>query len=81
MPHLHLHDPHIDNGDQEGLDLADPTDLAAAQAKALAGIRGLLGHEAMNGEIDLRGRVDIADAAGNILATVQFKDAVTIVGP
>lgn len=74
--HLHLHNAHVDASDEEGHDLPD---LKAARTKALAGIRDFIGHEAMTGKIDLRGQVDIADEAGEILETVHFKDAFTII--
>lgn len=75
--HLHLHNAHIDASDEEGHDLPD---LDAARTKALAGIWDFLGHEAMNGKIDFRGQVDIADESGQVLETVHFKDAFTILG-
>jgi hypothetical protein len=73
--HLHLHNAHVDASDEEGHDL---NDLSAARAMALNGIRGFLAHEVMEGKLDLRGRIDIADDAGHILITVQFDEAVAI---
>lgn len=75
--HLHLHNAHVDASDEEGHDLPD---LEAARAKALAGIRGFLGHEAMSGKLDFRGQVDIADEGGRVLEIVHFKEAFTIIG-
>jgi hypothetical protein len=75
--HLHLHNAHVDASDEEGHDLPD---LYAAKAKALDGIREFLGHEAMSGKLDFRGRVDIADEGGRVLETVHFKEAFTIIG-
>lgn len=75
--HLNLHNAHIDATDEEGVDLAD---MSEAHVRALAGIRDFIGHEACSGKIDLRGRVDIADDKGTILATVAFKDAFQIDG-
>ena len=73
--HLHLINAHIDADDVEGLDLPS---LAAARAKAIEGIRGFLGHEVMTGKLDLRGRIDIENDSGGVLATIRFDEAVTI---
>ena len=75
--HLHLHNAHVDASDEEGHELDD---LAAAEAKAIQGIRGFLGNEALDGKIDFRGQVDIADDAGTVLKTVHFREAFTILG-
>lgn len=75
--HLHLHNAHIDASDEEGHDLPD---LDAARARATAGIREFLGHEARTGKIDFRGQVDITDHKNQLLETVQFKDVLTIIG-
>ena len=74
--HLHLHNAITVALDEEGHDLPD---IEAAVAHAVAGIRGLLGHEAIRGKIDLRGQIDITDEHGAVLRTVQFKDAVEII--
>lgn len=79
MPHyhLHLHNAHVDAIDEEGHDLAD---LKAARACAIDGIRGFLAHEAMDGKLDFRGHIDITDANDQILETVRFVEAFTILG-
>lgn len=71
---------HIDNGggfseDPEGQELAD---LDAARAAAIEGVRSLLSEEARQGQLDLTGRIQIADAGGNILLVVPFSDAVEL---
>ena len=78
MPHYHLHlqNAHVDASDDEGMDLAD---LATARARAIEGIRGFLGHEVAQGQMDLRGHIDIADDAGHILMTVRFDEAVRVI--
>jgi hypothetical protein len=76
--HLHLHNTHVEASDEEGHDLVD---LAAAQAMALRGIRDFLGHEVMQGKLDLRGQVDIANDGGEILASVTFVEALKITRP
>ncbi len=75
--HLHLHNCHIDASDEEGHDLPD---LHTARERAMEGIRDFLGHEALNGKLDFRGQVDIATECGQILDTVRFAEAFTIVG-
>jgi hypothetical protein len=75
--YLHLHNTHVDASDEEGHDFPN---LEAAKAKATAGIQGFLGHEAMSGKLDFRGRVDILNESGEVVDTVHFKDALTIIG-
>lgn len=79
MPHhyLHLHNTHVDATDEEGQELPD---LKAARAVAIDGIRDFLAQEAKGGELDFRGRIDIADETGQILKAVTFKEAFTILG-
>jgi len=71
---------HINNGggyseDTEGQDLAD---LDAARAAAIEGVRSLLSEEARQGQLDLSGKIEIADADGNILLIVPFREAVEL---
>lgn len=73
--HLHIHDGSGFSRDEEGLDLAD---LEAARQQALAGIRSLAGEEVRGGLLNLDGRVEIADEAGAILASVRFADAIEV---
>lgn len=61
--------------DEEGRELAD---LAVAQAEGLKGVRSILAEDVLIGCLDLRGRLDIADAEGRILATISFDEAVDI---
>ena len=75
--YLHLHNMVIDTNDGEGSDLPD---LAAARVQAIAGIRDFIAHEAMKGELDFRGHVNIADDKQATLATIPFVDAFTIKG-
>jgi len=71
---------HINNGggyseDTEGQELPD---LAAARMAAIEGVRSLLSEEARQGQLDLSGTIEIADADGNILLSVPFSDAVEL---
>jgi len=72
---LHLINAHIDCDDAEGQDLPS---LDEARAKAIEGIRGVLGDELSHGTLDLRGRVIIEDARGAVLMTIPFAEAVSI---
>lgn len=68
---------HVFNGDgetpdDEGLDAADQ---AAAHTIALESVRSMVAEEARSGVIDLTGRIDVKDAAANVLLTVAFADA------
>ena len=73
--HLHLINAQVDAEDNEGFDLPS---LADARAKAIDGIRGFLGHEVTTGKLDLRGRIDIENDDGAVLATIPFDEAITI---
>ena len=71
---------HINNGggyseDIEGQELAD---LDAARVAAIEGVRSLLSEEARQGQLDLSGKIEIADADGNILLIVPFSEAVEL---
>jgi hypothetical protein len=72
---LHLHNGSGFLPDEEGRDLAD---LAAARREAVRSIRSLLAEEVRRGRVDLRGRVEIAGAGGEILANVVFSEAVEV---
>jgi hypothetical protein len=61
--------------DEEGSPLPD---LATARAKARDGIRSILSDEVRHGSLDLRGRLEIADAAGEVLAVIPFRDAIEL---
>ena len=73
--HLHLINTHVDADDREGHVLDS---LDEARAMAIDGIRGYLSHEVRGGQLDLRGRIDIADDDGAVLASVRFDEAVSI---
>lgn len=77
MPRFFLH--LINNtavaSDDEGVEL---TDVSAARDQAIDGIRSVLADEVRRGMLDLRGRIEIAEAGGNVLAVVSFADALEI---
>ena len=68
---------HVFNGngltrDDEGLDVQDQ---AAARMIAVESVRSMVAEEARGGTIDLTGRIEIKDAADNLLLTVNFSEA------
>lgn len=74
MPRFHLH---VYNGtglspDDEGTDFPDE---AAARVLALNSIRSIVAEEAVEGLIDLTGRIEIRDPQDDLLDTVWFVDA------
>lgn len=70
---LHVHNRIGHVPDEEGRDFDD---LDAATDAAVEGIRSLLADELSRGELDLRGRIDIADASGRIVRVVRFSETV-----
>jgi hypothetical protein len=63
--------------DEEGLELASPSD---ARQEAVAAIRTILAEELLGGIIDLSGCVVIPDEADSPLLIVPFSEAVTVRG-
>ena len=61
--------------DEEGRDLAD---LNHARRVAIKGARSLICAEVEAGALDLRGCIEIADAAGAVLMVVAFTEAVQV---
>ena len=61
--------------DEEGRELAD---LEAARHEAIAGARSIVSEEAKQGCVDLRGRIDVADAERNILLSIPFDEAIEV---
>ena len=72
--HLNLYNDVV-SVDEEGVDLPD---LEAARDAAILNIRDVMKDELVKGHITLGHRVEIADERGTILATVFFRDAVTV---
>lgn len=75
--YFHLHDD-LDVIDEDGCELPD---LAAAQARAVCEARLMMCDLIVReGRIALHHRIDIEDEHGTVLATVPFRDVVTIEG-
>lgn len=72
---FHLRDGTDTLIDAEGLELDG---VESARASALAQARDIIGHEARRGRINLDQRIDVVDAAGIIVCSQEFADAVEI---
>lgn len=72
---LHLHNGVGVIRDDEGQQFDD---LGGERQAACESIRDILSNEVRDGVLDLRGRVEIADEAGAILAIVAYTDAVEL---
>jgi hypothetical protein len=64
--------------DVEGQEL---TDLDAAKQFALLSARDILSHEMRNGHLNLRVRLDVADAAGAVVHTLPLEGAFKVIMP
>jgi len=73
---FHLRDHTDQILDPEGLELPD---IEAARAAALVAARDTLSHDILNGEIDLRYRIDVEDALGAVVYSIPLGDAFTII--
>ena len=78
MPHFYFN---IRNGmgyvpDDEGRELADDE---IARAEAVKGARSLLSAEILQGRLDLRGRIEVADGRRQTVMAVAFNEVVEIV--
>lgn len=63
--------------DEEGIELPS---LAAARNEAIRGARSMMADHLKAGKpITLRHRIDIADASGKVLATIPFRELITII--
>ena len=76
MPHyfFHLYDDLIVL-DQEGKELPS---LQAARENALDNAREMACAEVLDGHLNLKHRIEIADESGKVLATVPFRDVVVV---
>lgn len=74
--HLNLFND-LDVMDEEGIELPD---LAAARDHSIAAARALMAeHVVMGRPIKLDHRIEVADHAGRVLATIPFREVITIV--
>ena len=63
--------------DNEGLELAN---VEAAVSTAVSAARDIMASEVLAGRLCLGCRIEVTEAAGVILATVPFRDAVQVTG-
>lgn len=61
--------------DEDGLELPD---LDAAKAEAVRGARALACEQVTRGRLNLSHRIEVTDEIGRTVATVTFRDAVTV---
>ncbi|MFN3946236.1 MAG: DUF6894 family protein [Allosphingosinicella sp.] len=73
--YFHTHNGSGSSFDEEGQELPD---IHAARREALRGIRSIVSEEAQSGEVDLRGRLDVAGGDGGVLFTVQYDEAIQV---
>lgn len=65
----------IDAPDEEGQDLDN---LALAHLRAIDSARDLAAAAVRQGRLNLKHRIDVEDAAGEVLLTVTFAEAVEV---
>jgi hypothetical protein len=75
--YFHIHNSHGAAEDDEGIEAKS---LSEAREHAVAGIRSLISAEALNGQINLKGRIDISDESGKVALSVPFPEAIAIKG-
>ena len=64
--------------DEEGRDYAD---LDAARTEAVRGAREILAEDVAKGVVDLRGRLEVIDAAGAVALVITFAEIVEVIFP
>jgi hypothetical protein len=62
--------------DDEGRMLDGPDE---AREEGIKGIRSIIAEDALQGRIDLAGRLEIRDAAGDMVMVISFEEAVALV--
>lgn len=72
---FHLREPGVYVRNEEGAELAD---LEAAYAHALYNVRDIISMEVRDGVIPLSHVMEIADAAGNVVRTISYVEAVKL---
>ena len=61
--------------DDEGQEVSN---LDEVRRRAVEGARSLLSAEALTGDLDLRGRIEVTDETGELVITVTFRDALDV---
>ena len=73
---FHLHDRFGAVPDPEARELAD---LDVVRAQAVKGARSIISEDVRHGRVDLTGRIDVYDAAGKLVLSLPFSEAVELV--
>jgi hypothetical protein len=71
---FHVHD-NLDVPDEDGSEVPD---LDSAVRVAVRAVRGLACEQVAKGHLNLQHRIEVKDAAGAVLATVRFADAIEV---
>jgi hypothetical protein len=74
---LHLSDSSDEALDPDGVLMTE----GAIAGAALRAARDCMAHDLRSGRVELKYRINVQDEAGEIVHTVHFADAVTIVAP
>lgn len=62
--------------DEEGRELAS---LEEARAEAVKGVRSLVAEDALQGCIDLRGRLEVVENGSRVVLTIPFEETVEVI--
>jgi hypothetical protein len=74
--YFHLHDRFGAVPDPDPRELPD---LDVVRAQALKGARSIISEDVYEGRVDLTGRIDVLDDAGNMVLSLPFSEAVELV--
>lgn len=61
--------------DDAGIDLSG---AEAAKQEAVKGARSIMAHDALSGELDLTGRIEVIDERGKHVLTLPFAQAIAV---
>jgi hypothetical protein len=70
--YFHLYSHAVCFADEEGIGLKS---LAEVRAAALKGARSIISQDVLEGRIDLDGRIEVVDEAGDLVLVQAFRDA------
>lgn len=74
--YFHLYDDFV-SIDEEGRDLPS---RQAAHAEAVASAREMACAEVLEGQLQLDHRIEVAEATGNVIDTIWFRDVIQVSG-
>lgn len=73
--YFHLADADGCIRDEAGIDLSG---AEAAKLEAVKGARSIIAHDALSGELDLTGRIEVTDEHGAPVLTLPFAQAIAV---